>query len=320
MGELCTAHAECTTNVCWPTKDSYGTVTNLCSQSCMRHDDCPAELICYELGDGNLCVPSFMFPSMPLDVPPGGACSGEFQNPNCMTGYCNTNPTRLVCMEMCARDADCADTGTGFICVSRWPVGNDLNGDDYLSASEIQGFTQLCHVPYGTFPVDAMCTNHDDCKNGYCAQTPDFTLPPRCAQPCCTPNDCAPSRPVCKPLDAWDGLRDNTTDPYGFEKVCLWREYGGFKNVGEECGADEECKSEICVAGASGSSRCTQTCCTSRDCADYDWAESCRPALTGSTTLTDANFEAIAIALGRKAYTLSEPFPAMGLTPICMPR
>ena len=37
-----------------------------------------------------------------------------------------------------------------------------------LSQDEIQGFTQLCHVPYGTLPVDAGCTSHDDCKSGFC--------------------------------------------------------------------------------------------------------------------------------------------------------
>jgi hypothetical protein len=318
MGEVCSEHAACTTNVCWPTMDTEGAMTNLCSQACVRHDDCPAEFTCYELGDGNLCVPSSMFPTMPLNVPPGGACSTDFQNSSCMTGYCDT--TTLKCMQMCARDADCTDTGTGLICVSRRPFGADADNDGTLSQSEIQGFTQVCRMPIGSLPADSLCTSHENCRGGYCAQTPDFTLPPRCAQPCCTPNDCPTSRPICKPIDVWDGLRNNTTDPYGFTKICLWREYGGFKDVGEVCGADTECKSEICIAGYSGTKRCTQTCCTSRDCAAYDWAESCRPGLTGSPTLTDDNFDAIATSLGRVAFATFGTFPAMGLTPICMPR
>jgi type IV pilus assembly protein PilP len=40
---------------------------------------------------------------------------------------------------------------------------------------------------------------------------------------------CSPSAPICKPLDVWDGLRQGTSEPYGFQKVCLFREFTGQK-------------------------------------------------------------------------------------------
>jgi len=319
LGQACNSHEACISNVCWPTLDEGDQLQLSCSQSCIRHDDCPSNFVCYELGDGNLCVPKSLFPGLPLNVVPGQSCSGNFINTNCMTGYCNT--TTQKCMETCGRNADCHDLSAELACVSRWPVGSDTNGDNMLSRDETLSLTQLCHVPYGSLAINAPCTAHDDCGSGYCAQTPDYTLETRCAAPCCSPLDCDPSRPVCKPLWAWDGVREQAGElPYSFQKVCLWAEYGGQRNVGELCNSDAECKSEICVAGPSGQKRCTHTCCTNRECADYDWALSCRPPFVGDHSVADANFLEITRSLGRKSSSTTITTPIDAITTLCMPR
>ncbi len=324
LGADCTAHGQCASGVCWAALDD-GTPLLTCSKACMRHGDCPDDFVCYELGEGNFCVAKSRFPDLPLDVPPGGACSAEFINPHCTSGYCDT--AAGACMEMCGRDQDCVALGAGAACILRWPVGVDLNNDQTLDPSELFGFTALCQAePWGPYPPGELCPQavdgtpiHEACSAGYCVQTPDLTLPPRCAEPCCTPHDCDPSRSICKPISVWDGIYQ-AGDPWAFQKVCLWREHAGGKLVGEACAADGECATEICVAGPSGVKRCSHTCCTDADCADYDWAGSCRTPFSGAHAVADANFEAIDDALGRQAYTPVGTFLAEGAGMLCLPR
>lgn len=332
LGYDCGAHSHCLSNVCWPVVVSDTEVRAICSQSCVRHDDCPNDFLCVELGDGNLCTPRSLLGNglPPHDMAPGGACSGEFVSGTCMTGYCNT--TRQQCMQMCGRDADCADVDDSFACIARWPVPVDFDQDGQLEPKELV-FTELCHPPLvGGLPNGASCFTgaHDDCASGFCVQTPDYYSLPMCGQPCCTQSDCDPSSPVCKPIDAWDGLRDQASvtgkDPYGFQKVCLWREYQGTKEVGATCASNSECKSEICAQGPSGDRRCTTTCCTSEDCAAFAWADGCRPpfydspTLTGDEDIADVNFQQVIEALGRELITTSGRGQAIGISPLCMPR
>ncbi len=334
LGAACSAHTTCLSNACWPIVNLQTETIEaiVCSDACMRHDDCPAGFVCFELGDSNLCLDkATFFPTLPLNVPPGGSCSTDvldFVNGDCATGYCNTDSGQ--CSEMCGRDADCAYLPGDLICLSAREVWGDRNNDGVLDL----GYTQLCYPPLQptqsiseVYGVDELCLadENDMCEGGFCAQTPNLPLSPRCAQPCCTPSDCAPSRSICKPIDVWDGIRDLMTQPFGFQKICLGREYQGLKQVGELCGLDAECRSEICVAGPSGEKRCTHTCCTSRDCADYDWASACRPPfnqppVTASHPLVDANFDAIAASLGRTAITLNGIGTAEAWTTLCMPR
>ncbi len=280
---------------------------------------CPTDFVCVELGDGNLCVDKARF-GVPADVLPGGSCSTDFVNVNCKSGYCDR--TRGECMEMCGRNSDCAGLDPDFICTSRWPVGEDADQNGFLSVDEIDLFTQLCHEPFGSLEVDAVCAGpapHETCKTGFCMQTPDYTIEARCARPCCTPADCQPGRSVCKPIHAWDGIAPpDASEPYTFLKACLWREYGGALAIGQLCTADSDCKSEMCIAGPAGNKRCTHTCCNKEDCADYDWAESCRPAFAGTTPVSDPNVADVRRSLGRIAW----PFAAIAeaYTTVCMPR
>lgn len=323
LGQACSYHAECLSEVCWPIDTGTGTPTFRCSEACSRHDDCPNGFVCYELGDSNACVDkSLVAPAAPLDVPPGGMCNTSFVNDNCATGYCNTSLSE--CMQTCASNADCADQ-TAQICSARWPVGNDANDDGFLSSAELDGFTELC-VPTtlgsatAKAPPLAPCVSHEACDSGYCAATPNLFVAPRCAQPCCTPADCTTSSNVCKPLHVWDGIADSSGEPFGFQKVCLWHEYPGTKELGETCSTDAECKSEICVAGITGAKKCTQTCCTNQDCAPFVWADGCRPFFAGSHVLADDNYDAASLSLGRQiAPIVPNSLIATAMGSVCVP-
>ena len=59
--------------------------------------------------------------------------------------------------------------------------------------------------------------------------------------------------------------------------------------------------------------------CTNDDCANHDWAESCRPPFYEGP-VGDANFDLIAYSLGRQAVTWTGTFAAIGVTPVCMPK
>jgi hypothetical protein len=322
LGETCTSHASCETNVCWPLAefDADGQVAAVhqrCGQACFRSIDCPDGFICFEPGDGGVCWDASFFAPAALDTPPGGTCSDNLLDTDCNTGYCNT--TTSQCMEMCNRDADCDYLDDGLVCVMRWPIGTDTDNDGLLSREELDGFTELCHEPYGTLPTDSVCDAHDSCQNGYCVPTLDYTLDPRCGNGCCTPADCQPSKPVCKAIHVWDGILA-PGDPYGFQKVCLWRQFQGTLEIGEPCTEDSECKSEICIAGASDQKRCTQTCCRPEDCADYDWAESCRPPFRGTHDVVDPAADDWAASLGRVVVTEIGLFRARSYTTFCVPR
>ncbi|MCK5690038.1 hypothetical protein KAI87_12250 [Myxococcota bacterium] len=326
LGELCSAHDECASAVCWPVVMADESVQSICSQACSKANTCPTNYVCYELGDGNLCIQRAMLTSLlgmseapALNVPPGGTCGGDsFIDLDCTTGYCNTQTDE--CMEMCGQDSDCDDTNSQFDCILAWTIRNSL-GDPVA-------FTSLCHTPIGATNDGSACVDglgnllHDSCAHGFCAQTPNQYLPAACGRPCCTPSDCdITAGTICKPIDIWDGIRDNLDEPYGFQKICLWSEYGGEKNAGELCSTDSECKSEICVEGASGDKRCTHTCCINSDCADYSWAQGCRPPFAGTSSVADPNFGAMSHSLGRKIYTSAvQGLPAFAVTPICMPR
>jgi hypothetical protein len=202
---------------------------------------------------------------------------------------------------------------------------------DLDDAQELDTFTQLCHPPlFNGLQNGAQCDggtgfiNHDRCASGFCVQTPDFYSLPMCASPCCTPSDCSPSAPVCKPIDAFDGVRDHPEEPYGFQKVCLWREYQGTREVGEICASNADCKSELCALGPSGTKRCTHTCCTNEDCTGYAWSGACRPPffdsnLVGDETMADDGFVQIIEAAGREIIAPGTRDQAIGITPICMP-
>ncbi len=268
--------------------------------------------------------------------PAGGTFDDIFQSKTCASEYCNgTNGT---CYASCGDDDDCAAAGATDVCVLRRLVMNDKNGDGTVEEAKY-AFTALCEpkqtsllapgavcVGYGQQPTDH---DHNNCQTGYCVQTPDFTRIARCAEGCCTPSDCTPDSPICKPIDVWDGLRQGGADdpqPYGFQKVCLYREFAGTKALGATCTQNSECASEICAQGPSGASVCTQTCCTNTDCAGFSWSSGCRPPFynapesTGQESVADPDqeFTQIVHALGRNIYP--DGGTSFGVAPICFPR
>lgn len=330
LGQACDAHSDCLTNICWPIATDAG-VEKLCSQTCNTHADCPQDYVCGELGDGNLCVHK-SHPALPTgnyNVAPGGACSGGFESTTCVSAYCNT--VRGQCMEMCGRDADCKTVDASFACIMRWPVGDDFNQNGTYELEELAGFTELCHPPlFQGLPNGSICStgNHDVCASGMCAQTPNLFVQASCANPCCTPADCTTSGSICKPLDTFDGIRadeDIGVIPYSFQKVCLWKEFSGTKELGDTCASNADCKSEICVAGPSGVKRCTQTCCRNADCLGFSWAQACRPPFANSSSVVDdsvadANFIDVATALGRESAGLAGFGTVGAVTTLCMPK
>jgi hypothetical protein len=337
IGQPCDHHSDCSTNVCWPIDTSPTTAIRRCGLACASHSDCPSGFVCYELGDGGTCVPpSFFANGGTYNVAPGGACSDAFQSTTCASEYCDG--AAGVCYETCGDDADCSGVAGNNVCVLRRLVMNDKNGDGVVEEYEY-AFTALCEPPlpqglapgeicvsYGEQPTDR---DHDKCQTGYCVQTPDFTRIARCAEGCCTPSDCSPAAPICKPIDVWDGLRQggpNDPQPYGFQKVCLYREFTGMRPLGASCAANSDCASEICAQGPSGNLVCTQTCCTNSDCAGFSWSSGCRPPFYNAPTSTgqesvsdpDDEFSQIVHALGR--YIVPDGGVSFGVAPICFPR
>jgi len=259
FGETCASHDECASGACWAGNINDSSAS-LCTWPCVKQNDCPDGAVCWELGDSNVCVSidlAFNYPLPALDQPPGAACDDpEIMSLDCRSGYCHRLTQTSVepaCMEMCARDADCDGLSVDdMICVSGWPIGEDLNNSGVLDEDEILGFSQLCHEGWGHLGPNQPCgsaadgsplpTDQDDCRSGWCVQTPDRREQAHCAQPCCTPSDCGPDNPICKPIDVWDGWREaNEDNPYGFQKICLWREYiEGTLEVGEVCTSDSQ--------------------------------------------------------------------------------
>lgn len=345
LGEACTSHSECRTGACWRGSLNLGgptpTTVQICSQPCMGHNDCPwvannphQQAVCWELGHGNMCIPKTLLFNAPYPslAAAGNACNDVLTTTECRTGYCHTPSqadTAPVCMDMCGRDGDCAPLGQ--VCVSGWPVGFDANADGVYQASEVDLFTQLCHGGWGHLGPNMLCGtgpngsltpgDQDRCLSGWCALTPDFTEAPRCAEPCCTPNDCDPTRPVCKPIDVWDGVREASDPaPYGFQKMCLPAEYANpaKKDLGEPCLADHDCKSEICASASGTKKVCTQTCCTNDDCAGFTFAPLCRIPYTGGD-LNDTGYAAVKESLGRQIKTGTSSGNAPALTTLCLP-
>ena len=333
LGTACDSHADCLSNVCWPIDVSATTAVRRCGQTCTSTDDCPSGFVCHELGDGGTCLPVDFYPGGgPRDVAPNGTCTDTFVSEQCVSGYCNDSAN--TCYETCGNDNDCNASGAANVCVMRRQVNVDKDGDGVVQLDEV-AFTALCQPPLPAgLAAGAVCSNagavpqqrdHDKCDSGYCAQTPDSTKSARCAGGCCTPSDCSPAAPICKPLDVWDGLRQGVSEPYGFQKVCLYREWSGSKQLGAVCNANSECLSEICAQGASGVKRCTQTCCTNLDCAGLGWTTGCRPPFfdaltsTGEEPVADAQFEQLVYALGRQIVGNGSTGSSFGVTPICFP-
>lgn len=331
LGLPCDSHDECLTNVCWPIDKADGTIVRLCGQSCVSTGDCPTGFVCHELGDGGTCLkPDFYTGGGARDVASGGACTDGLLSEQCRSGYCNDGAN--VCYETCANDNACNAWGTNDTCVLRRRVDEDKNGNGTIEPLEI-AWTGLCQAGSpSALQSGAICAtagtqpqprDHDKCDSGFCAKTVDETKASRCAEGCCTPSDCNTLAPICKPLDLWDGNRENAEQPFGFQKVCLAKEYNGAKELGATCNSNSECKSEICVAGESGVKRCTQTCCTNLDCAGLSWTSGCRPpffdAGGNSTPVADQNFSDIVYALGRKFVGSTSTGDAYGITPICFP-
>ncbi len=332
MGASCTIHGQCQTGVCWPVVTAGGD-EQFCSRTCRDAGDCPTDFVCNELGDSNLCVHVSWFFTTPypaLDGVAGDSCDEVFYDYDCASGYCHTQnqlATAPVCMQVCQNDAQC--DSLGLRCVMNWPLGTDDNGSGSLDRDEVTGFTALCHSDWGYLGPNVRCASgvdgtvysidHSKCQSGWCAQTPDTLETARCAEPCCSPSDCGIGNPICKPIDVWDGIRDSSAEPFGYQKICLWKEYQGTLDVGALCSNDTECKSEVCIAGVSGEKRCTHTCCTNDDCANYDWAQSCRPPFGGGTVV-DSDFEDSLESLGRVGVTITGTGSVPAAGTICMPR
>ncbi|MEM6730858.1 MAG: hypothetical protein AAF658_04845 [Myxococcota bacterium] len=329
LGVDCTTHGSCESGVCYPldlTGDG-ASLTTVCSQSCVTTTDCPDSFVCVTLGDGNYCLAKSLVGNRPWNLPPGASCTDGFKSDVCKSGFCD--PASNRCIETCATDADCTDVDDSFVCVHRNIVGTDANDDLFLDRDEIEGFTSLCQPPLFLGDENlSVCTEglHDGCARGFCVQTPDQIFNPICAQGCCTPNDCTAQRPICKPIDMWDGLAvSGDGDPRGYQRTCLWTEYAGTKAIGESCMSDDECASEICAMGANGG-RCSHTCCRASDCSSYAWSVGCRTPIGLSVVsgLNDPNFGELVRSLGRQ-FINGEPLPpvqdprAAAATTMCVP-
>ncbi|MEM6533758.1 MAG: hypothetical protein AAF654_14135 [Myxococcota bacterium] len=331
IGQECTDETDCASNVCWPVRLSPTVVEAVCTKTCVRTRDCPTDFVCATLGDAAICLPKrIVNGNAPYNRLPGDACTDGFISDQCKSGFCDQATNR--CIETCATDADCAEVDDNYVCTHRNTVGNDINGDDLLSANEIFGFGSLCQPPVllgranGAECIDngQIDIDHTVCSSNFCAQTPDFFTTARCATGCCTPADCPGNLPICKPIDLWDGVRDDVSEPFGFQRTCLWTEYEGTKRLGEVCLSDAECESEICARGDSGIARCSQTCCRPTDCSGLSWSVGCRTPLTNGPTsvddqLFDPNFDENRGALGRRLITSVTTAAASGLTTFCMP-
>jgi MYXO-CTERM domain-containing protein len=229
IGEPCAATYDCVTPLfCQPTSGSGGVCATKCNPNA---SGCPA---------GYECVPyqGSTTEGVCLEELPGTgtknvgeSCTSSYE---CVSDLCVQVGGGSTCMQMCTNDNDCASNAS----CSMFP------GSGYGACVDDPGGP----TP-GSKDLGEECTSPSECASGMCAGD---GLSYICVQSCSGPGTC-PSDFICYGLQ-------------GGGSACFPVE-GGEKGLGELCGSNDECESNLCVTFAGDvNAFCTDVCAGASDC------------------------------------------------------
>jgi hypothetical protein len=257
LGSPCASDRECASRICADalllTAEVAGRAGgSVCTQTCCRSEDCPAEFICFNPGTGgNYCIrPDWI--QRPVSGGPkkaGELCAGGSE---CRSGECNGR-----CVDTCCNDGQCAP---GTVCGRTVMANHDAFG---------------CIVPPGPVQANDVCSSSADCKTNYCY---DYQGYRRCVAPTCSSATCTSVY-----LPAYGGdftLVANNARTAGGDRLSACnaiKSDPGDLAVGKGCQLSSQCRSDRCSTTLGG---CTDVCCVDSDCGDPNWV--CRPILVYS--------------------------------------
>ena len=222
---------------------------------------------------------------------------------DCESGMC----INRVCASECTADTDCEE---GWEChneLCQAPVCEsdaDCAGGQscgVVTAGDGDGLATVCHIGDGRYSPGANCSQHDECRGGYC-------LDGTCSAPCADETDCGSNQVCGRTAISLDGHEANVQicSPMGVARCqspddcerddmtcnapifdaagevdgvsCGYINEGGLA-LGEECTYSSDCESDVCLPREDGSGTCSLFCEDSRrDCTD---GQVCTPTVEG---------------------------------------
>jgi len=251
IGEGCKTDTECVDGTFCAGSDVLGAGApngSVCTRTCCRSDQCPADAVCYGSGRGNFCVPAA---TLKRTVGAGPTGSSAQSGSQCRSGLAANGK----CMDVCCGGSDC---GNGTVCV----------------VTQVdQRLTLACDAPPST-----SCSG---CNDGMCIgyDLGLFGTSWKCRAPCCGSGGCGTLTFGLStyPTVCWNEPTANPVTDYA--PVCS-QPYSsvGAGPVGAPCKQASDCRSQRCF----NSSYCTDVCCMDRDCgANFV----CRPVIQGSAPM-----------------------------------
>ncbi|MBN2495888.1 MAG: putative metal-binding motif-containing protein, partial [Deltaproteobacteria bacterium] len=233
-----------------------GAGENRCTNWCNNSLDTPGALWDHECPDGFSCQPysntdsaGFCWPNTGGTKRVGETCSDDS---DCRSEWCDTTLGR--CIGGCSTTQDCISSGAytlNWRCILHFissPNGDMTHG--------------LCKPEDGSGWTGDYCTNHDQCRDGFCFAN-------ECLNLCCNEQDC-PGNYLCDPWDGETYYSSGSGD--SVFKACY--DYGlslGSGQVGDPCTVQfspwfsSNCQSGLCWDFGSGP-QCFRLCCQDADC------------------------------------------------------
>jgi len=259
MGASCSGDEECVAGTFCLEPSSVGeTAARFCTKPCCAAGDCGSindGMVCWTpgAGSGSFCRAAADLGLTTLgDGIPGANCQDDGE---CRSGRCDSDR----CLDSCCDDSYCAAATT-----CRTWVAEELSPD----------LTWSCQIASNA-ANEEMCDTNDDCRTGSCIEqvTQDISI---CAVPCCASAGCGDILiGGMKRLLACDTVSDTALPACA--RVLAASATGG---VGASCDDDFDCRSGLCLDGAS-EPYCSDMCCEDSSCGDTTQF-ACRPTQEGS--------------------------------------
>lgn len=258
LGAQCRVNDDCTTGLCGTSTLLTPTVTNttgpICTSTCCKSSDCPANFVCFGAGTGgNYCVPAALAQRTPPasgGKGPGVACGGSGE---CRSGICDKGR----CLDTCCAPSDCAP---GTVCRLKSVSAPGPSHDIWVCAASEVG---------ATHDAGDDCAGNGECKTDACIGF----MPSSCRPSCCTAASCAAqgfSGGHC--VYGQSGAAD-------YFKFCFFTTNTAKSPLGAACTIDANCQSDFCDPELM---KCASICCTDFDCPQ---GQACRPSAVGTPLL-----------------------------------
>ncbi len=204
----------------------------VCTKPCCTSTKCPVGSVCMASMGANLCaLPAMAKVSQPGNGDVGASCSS---GGNCRSGRC----TGGVCVDVCCDRLDC---------------------EGHACASSLPSWQCAGHYPGTRGEYGKACESNDQCDSNLCL--PFFTWPligSYCTGSCCSTADC----PVMNLTQMACAYRLVGNTPV---RGCLSLQNPEGKTLGSACAANEDCKSNFCLAHGQ-QKYCSDACCRNTDC------------------------------------------------------